>query len=150
MMSLDVFILTSFLLYLLHILYLVQLSHTCSDFSHLLKVMILETRILHHLIQVLLSSPLMKQLTCHVDNISLIHIFGLSIQWCDLFQVLGADVYLFSVYTFAQVTHFIISYGTWFIALMASPYAVLFPTCLCLILAEFGSSVYISIQFEFH
>ena len=77
--SLDVFILTSFLLYLLHILYLVQLSHTCSDFSHLLKVMILETRILHHLIQVLLSSPLMKQLTCHVDNISLIHIFGLDI-----------------------------------------------------------------------
>ena len=40
-------------------------------------------------------------------------------------------------------------YCTWFIALLASPY-ILFSTWRCLFLAEFESSVYISIQFELH
>ena len=47
-------------------------------------------------------------------------------------------------------SRFLLSFCTWFIALLASPYAVLFPTFLYLILAEFDSSVYISIQFELH
>ena len=56
-----------------------QLSHTWSDFSQSLRVMISETRILFHFIPVFLSSALMKQLTCSVGIISLIRIFGLDI-----------------------------------------------------------------------
>ena len=46
--------------HLVLVYHLVQLSHTWSDFSILLRVMILETRILCHSILVLLSSTLMK------------------------------------------------------------------------------------------
>ena len=56
-----------------------QFSHTRSDFSRSLRVMISETKIFFHLILVLLSSTLMKQLTCNVSIVSLIHIFDLEI-----------------------------------------------------------------------
>ena len=69
----------------------VQLSHTWSDFSRLLRVMISETRILCHFILVLLSSTLMKQLTCYVDIISLISILVWIFSERDLFQVTGTD-----------------------------------------------------------
>ena len=78
-------------LHLLLVYYSVQLSHTFSDFSHLLKVMISETTILCHFILVLLSLILMKQMTFNVGIISLIHIFGLNISGCDLLQVTGTD-----------------------------------------------------------
>ena len=52
--------------HLLLVYHSVQLSHTWSDFSHLLRVMISETRISFHFILVLLSSTLVKQLTCNV------------------------------------------------------------------------------------
>ena len=57
----------------------VQLSHTLSHFSGLLRVMISETRIMCHFILVLLSSILMKQPTCNVGIISLRRMFGLDI-----------------------------------------------------------------------
>ena len=60
-------------------LHSVQLSHTWSDLSRLLRVMISESKILCHFILALLSSTLMKQLTCNVGIISLILIFGLDI-----------------------------------------------------------------------
>ena len=66
--------------HLLLVYHLAQLSHTCSDLSRLLTVMILETRILFYFILVLLSSTLMKHLTWNVGIISLIHIFGLDIM----------------------------------------------------------------------
>ena len=72
--------------------HLVQLIQVQSDFSRLLKVIILETRILCHLILVLLSSTLMKQLTCNVGIISLISILVWIFSESDLFQVIGTDV----------------------------------------------------------
>ena len=66
-------------LHLLLVYHSAQLSHTWSDFSHSLRGTISETRILFHFILVLLSSTLMKQLTCNVGIISLICIFGLDI-----------------------------------------------------------------------
>ena len=69
----------SFLLNLCAFNACLPLRHTWSDFSCLLRVMISETRILCHFILVLLSSTLMKQLTCNVGIISLIRIFGLDI-----------------------------------------------------------------------
>ena len=56
-----------------------QLSHTWSDFSHLLRVMISEARILFHFVLVLLPSTLMKQLARSAGIISLIGISGLDI-----------------------------------------------------------------------
>ena len=73
---LELPVLIPLVLYLIHSL---QVSHTWSDFSRLLRVMISEARILCHFILVLLSSTLMKQLTCNVGIISLIRIFGLDI-----------------------------------------------------------------------
>ena len=72
----------SFLLFCVHLMLVyhsVKLSHTWSDFSRSLRVMILETRILCYYILVLLSSTLIKQLTCNVSIISLIHMFDLDI-----------------------------------------------------------------------
>ena len=71
--------------------HLVQLIQAQPDFSRLLKVMILETRILCHLILVLLSSTLMKQLTCSVGIISIIIILVWIFSESDLFQVIGTD-----------------------------------------------------------
>ena len=51
--------------------------------------------------------------------------------------------------TFEQVTLYS-AYCTWYVALLASPYAVLLRICSYLFLAQFDSSVYISIQFELH
>ena len=65
--------------HLLLVYHSAQLSHTWSDFSRSLRVMISETRILFHFILVLLSSTLMKQLTCNVSIISLISTLGLDI-----------------------------------------------------------------------
>ena len=61
-------------LHLVVVYHSVQLSHTRSDLIHLLRVVISETRILCHFILILLSSVLMKQLTCNVGIISLIRI----------------------------------------------------------------------------
>ena len=71
--------------------HLVQFIQAQPDFSRLLKVMILETRILCHLILVLLSSTLMKQLTCSVGIISIIIILFWIFSESDLFQVIGTD-----------------------------------------------------------
>ena len=71
--------------------HLVQFIQAQPDFSRLLKVMILETRILCHLILVLLSSTLMKQLTCSVGIISIIIILVWIFSESDLFQVIGTD-----------------------------------------------------------
>ena len=62
----------------------VQLSHTWSDFSHLLRVMILKlefcvTSFSFIILLSLLLLTLMKQLTWNVDIIPLIRIFGLDI-----------------------------------------------------------------------
>ena len=114
-----------FCVHLMLVCHSVQLSHAWSDFSHLLRVILSETRILCHFILVLLT--LMKQLTYNVGIISLIRIFRLDIyhwlwwsswhamlalfllfvflvwifSWRDLFQVTGTDascVNLFSVH----------------------------------------------------
>ena len=75
-------------------------------------------------------------------------------SWRDLFQVTGTDascvLYIIcsQFITFEQVTLYS-AYCAWFIALLASPYAVLLRTCLCF-LGVFHSSVYISIQFQLH
>ena len=69
-----------------------QLIHTWSGFSHLLRVMISESRILFHFILVLLSSNLMKQLTYNVGIISLIRTFLVWIfSWSDFLKVTGTD-----------------------------------------------------------
>ena len=131
----------------------VQLSHTWSDFSRLLRVIIWETRILFHFILVLLSSTLMKQLTCNVGIFSLICILVWIFSLRDLFQVTGteASCVLYTIcsqlITFQQVTLFS-AYCAWFVALLASPYTVLLRTFPYLFLAQFDSSVYIRIQFE--
>ena len=90
----------------------VQLSHTWSDFSRFLRVITSETRILCHFILFILSSILMKQLTCNFGIISfytyriLIWIFS----WYDLFHVTGIDtscvLYIIcsQLMTFEQVT----------------------------------------------
>ena len=76
-------------------------------------------------------------------------------SWRDLFQVTGTDascvLYIIcsQFITFEQVT-LCSSYCAWFVALLASPYAVLLRTCPYLFLAQFDSSVYIRIQFELH
>ena len=134
----------------------VQLSHIWSDFSCLLRVMISETRTLYHFIMVLLSSILMKQLTCNVGIISLMYVFLVwTFIWCDLFQVTGTEVscVLYIIYsqfiTYEQVT-LCSSYCAWFVALLASPYAVLLRTCPYLFSAQFDSSIYTRIQFELH
>ena len=71
-------------------------------------------------------------------------------RWRDLFQVTGTDascvlyVICSQFITFDQVTLFT-SYCAWFVALLASPYAVWLRTCPYLFLAQFDSSVYIRI-----
>ena len=131
----------------------VQLSHNWSDFSRLL--MISETKHLCHFILVLLSSTLMKQLTCNVA-LFLLYLFLVWIfSWRGFFQVTGTDAscVLYIIYsqfiTFEQVT-LCSAYCAWFVALLTSPYIVLLRTCPYLFLAQFDSSVYIRIQFELH
>ena len=74
-------------------------------------------------------------------------------SWRDLFQVTGTDascvIYIIcsQFITFEQVT-LCSAYCAWFVALLASPYAVLLRTCPYLFLAQFDSLVYIRIQFE--
>ena len=76
-------------------------------------------------------------------------------SWRDLFQVTGTDdncvfyIILSQFITFEQVT-LCSAYCAWFIALLASPYAVLLRTCPDLFLAHYDSSVYTRIQFELH
>ena len=109
----------------------VQLSYTWLDFNCFLGVMISEIRILCHFILVLLSSTLMKQLTCNVGIISLIRIRIRII--CSQFITFD-EVTLYSVYC------------TWFVAFLATPYAVFLRGCPYLFLAQFDSSVYISLS----
>ena len=135
--------------HLLLVYHSAQLSHTWSDFSRSLRVMISETRILFHFILVLLSSTMMKQLTCNVGIIFLIHIFGLD-WWRDLFQVTESDVSCVlciicsQVITFEQVT-LCSAYCAWFVAFLASPYVILLRTCPYLVLGQFDSTVYIRV-----
>ena len=74
-------------------------------------------------------------------------------SWCDLFQVTGSDTsFVFCIIcsqfiTFQQVTN-CFAYCAWFVALLASPYPALLRACPYLFLTQFGSSVYIRIQFE--
>ena len=82
---------------------------------------------------------------------SLVWIFS----WRDLFQVTGTDascdLYIFRLHfiTFEQVTLYS-PYCAWFVALLPSHYVVLLRTSPYLFMAQFGSSVYIRIQFELH
>ena len=129
-----------------------QLSHTWSDFSRSLRVMISETRILFHFIPVLLSSTSLNQQCWHYFSYTY---FWFGYCWCNLFQVTGTDascvLYLIcsQFITFEQVT-LCSAYSAWFAALLTSTYAVLLCTCPYLFLAQFDSSVYIRIQFELH
>ena len=72
----------------------------------------------------------------------------------DLFQVTGTDascvlcIICSQFITFEQVT-LCSTYCAWFAALLASTYAVLLRTYPYLFLAQFDSSVYVRIQFEF-
>ena len=140
--------------HLLLVYHSAQLSHTWSDFSRSLRVMILETRLLFHFILVLLSSTLMKQLTCNVGIISLIRILVWIFSWRNLVQVAGTDascvLYIICsqfIITFEQVT-LCSAYCTCFVALLVSPYVALLRTWPYLFSAQFDSSVYIRIQFE--
>ena len=90
-------------------------------------------------------------LTLFLLYVFLVWIFS----WRDLFQVTGTKgsyvLYIIcsQFITFEQVL-FYSAYCAWFIALLASPYAVLLHTCPYLFLAQFNSSIYIGIQFELH
>ena len=74
-------------------------------------------------------------------------------NWHDLFQVTGtnASCVLYIIcsqfITFEHVT-LCSANCTWFVALLASPYAALLCTCSYLFVAQFDSSAYIRIQFE--
>ena len=74
-------------------------------------------------------------------------------SWRDLFQVTGTDascvLYIIcsQFITFEQVT-LCSAYCAWFVALLASPYAIMLCTYSYLFLAQFDSSIYIRIQFE--
>ena len=89
-------------------------------------------------------------------SIFLLYIFLVRIfSWRDLFQVkeTGAScvhyIICFQFITFEQVTLYS-TYCASFVAFLASPDAVLLRTCTYLFFAQFGSSVYIKIQFELH
>ena len=133
----------------------VQLIHTWSDFSRLLRVMISETRILCHFILILLSSTLMKQLTRNLALFLLCVFLVWIFSWRDLFQVTVTDascvLYIIcsQFINFEQVTLYSV-YCAWFVALLTLPYSDLPRTCLYLILAQCDSSVYIRIQFKLH
>ena len=74
-------------------------------------------------------------------------------SWHDLFQVKGTDASCFlyiicsQFITFEQVT-VCFTYGTWFIALLASLYVISLCTCPYFFLVQFDSSVYIRNQFD--
>ena len=117
--------------------------------------MISEIRVLCHFILVLLSSTLVKQLTSHVGIISLV--FSVWIfSWHDLLQVIGTDsscvLYIIcsQFIKFEQVTLYSANCAC-FVALLASPYAVLLRTAFArpyLFLAQSVNVVYNRIQFE--
>ena len=133
-------------MHLLLVYHSTQLSHTWSDFSRLVRVMISATRILFHFILVFLSWTLIKYLTCSV-GISLLYVF---LVWIfsgrDLFQVTETDssrafcIICSQFVTFEQVM-LCSAYCPWFVALSASPYAVLLRTFPYLFLAQFHSSL---------
>ena len=134
----------------------VQLSHTWSDFSRLLRVMISETRILCHFILVLLSLILLSWWSSWHAMLALFPLYLFLVwifSWRDLFQVTRTDAswVLYIIYsqfkTFEQVM-LCSSNCAWFVAFLASPYVVLGP-CPYLFLAQFDSSAYVRIQFEF-
>ena len=86
-------------------------------------------------------------------QIVLLYIFLVRIfSWCDLFQVKETDAscihYIICSHftTFQQVTLYS-AYCAWFVAFLASTDAVLLRTSTYLFFAQFGSSVYIRIQF---
>ena len=137
--------------HLLFVYHSVQLRHTWSDFSRLLRVMILETRILCYIILVLLWSTLWWSSWHAMLVLFLLYIFLVwTFSWRDLFQVTGTDascvLYIIcsQFITFEQVT-FYSAYCAWFVVLFASLYAVLLRTCPYLLLVQFDSSVYIRI-----
>ena len=74
-------------------------------------------------------------------------------SWRDLFQVTGTVRDLLKGYELRtnyakSTTSVTFAYCAWFVALLSSPYPVLLRTCPYLLLTQFGSSVYIRIQFE--
>ena len=95
----------------------------------------------------------MKQFTCYVGIICYIRIFSLGVQWAWLVPGIGTNtscVFYIICFQFLPLnkSSSILPNCTWFFVLLVSPYAFFFPTFLSLVLAEFNSSVYISIQFE--
>ena len=123
-----------FCVHLMFVYHSVQLSHTWSDFSRLLRVMISETRILCHFILVyyyrLWRSSWHAMLALFLLHVFLVWIFS----WCDLLQVTGTDascdLYIICSQhiTFEEVTLYFF-YCAWFVALLGSPYATLLHTC---------------------
>ena len=134
--------------HLLLVYHSTQLSHTRSDFSRLVRVMISATRILFHFILVFLSWTLMKHLTCSV-GIFLLYVFRVWIfSGRDLFQITETDsscvlcIICSQFVTFEQVM-LCSAYCPWFVALSASPYAVLLRTFPYLFLAQFHGSLWV-------
>ena len=76
-------------------------------------------------------------------------------SWSDFFQVTATDascvlyIICYQFITSEQLT-LCSAYCTWFVALLASPYAVLLRAFPYLFLGQFDSTVYIRIQFELH
>ena len=125
-----------------------QLSHAWSDFSRSIRFIKSETRILFQFILVYLSSTLMNfhaMLALFLLYVFLVWIFS----WRDLFQFTGTDascvLYIIcsQLITFEQVT-VCSAYYAWFVALLASLYAILLRTYPYLFLAQFDSLVIIS------
>ena len=134
--------------YLLLICQSAQLSHAWSDFSRSIRFIKSETRILFQFILVYLSSTLMNfhaMLALFLLYVFLVWIFS----WRDLFQVTRTDakcvLYIIcsQLITFEQVTVCSVYYA-WFVALLASLYAILLRTYPYLFLAQFDSLVIIS------
>ena len=140
-----------FCVHLMLVCHSVQLSHTWSDFSRLLRVMLFCVTSFWFYYHQFWWSSWNAMLALFLLYLVLVWIFS----WCDLFQVTATEascvLYIIcsQFTTFEQVT-LCSSYCAWFVALLASPYAVLLRTCPYLFLAQFDSSVYIRIQFELH
>ena len=141
--------------HLLLVYHSAQLSHTWSDFSRSLRVMISETRVLFHFIIVLLSSTLMNQLTCNVGIISVIRIFVLDIYLVWLVPGHRNCRYLCSLHNFFSFHNLRASQALFY--LLRLVYCIVIIT-LCrlpcslpyLFFTQFDSSVCIRIQFGFH
>ena len=129
----------------------VQLRHTWSDISRLLRV---RYRKLEFCVT---SFWFYSRHSWHaVLVLFLLYIFLVWIlSWRNLFQVTGTDTSWVLYITCSQLITFVeftlySAYCSWFAALFASPYAVLLRSCPYLCLIQFDSSVYIRIQFELH